>query len=215
MWRGSPLADVADEPFASAEIRRLEELRLQAAELAIDADLAARRHREVLGELRALIADEPLRERLRAQQMLALYRSGRQAEALEAYRDARSALVEAIGVEPGPELRRLHEAILRQDPRLDPPEAVDASGLPPELDVATPLVGREADLEWLRGHWRRALAGAGRLVLVAGERGIGKTRLVAELAVEVLQEHGAVLYGSAQASREALAAARSAADRPC
>ena len=115
--------------------------------------------------------------------MLALYRSGRQSEALAAYRDARTALVEAIGVEPGPELRHLHEAILRQDPRLEPTGAVDASGLPPELDAATPLVGREADLEWLRGHWRRALAGAGRLVLVAGERGIGKTRLVAELAV--------------------------------
>ena len=80
----------------------------------------------MLGELRSLIADEPLRERPRAQQMLALYRSGRQAEALEAYRDARAALVEAIGVEPGPELRHLHEAILRQDPRLDPPDVVDS-----------------------------------------------------------------------------------------
>ena len=134
LWRGSPLADVADEPFASAEIRRLEDLRLQAAELAIESDLVARRHGEVLGELRSLIADEPLRERLRAQQMLALYRSGRQADALAAYRDARTALVEAIGVEPGPELRQLHEAILRQDPRLEPPEAVEATRLPPELD---------------------------------------------------------------------------------
>ena len=210
LWRGSALADVAHEPFASTEIRRLEELRLQAAEVAIDADLAARRHREVLGELRSLIADEPLREQLRAKLMLALYRSGRQSEALAAYRDARSALVEAIGVEPGPELRHLHEAILRQDPRLEPAVAVDASGLPPELDVATPLVGREADLEWLRAQWRRALAGGGRLVLVAGERGIGKTRLVAEFAREVLQGHGAVLYGSAQTSQQALAAAGSA-----
>ena len=74
--------------------------------------------------------------------MLALYRSGRQAEALAAYRDARTALVEAIGVEPGPELRHLHEAILRQDPRLEPADAVEATGLPPELDTATPLVGR-------------------------------------------------------------------------
>ena len=196
LWRGSPLADVADEPFASAEIRRLEDLRLQAAELAIESDLVARRHGEVLGELRSLIADEPLRERLRAQQMLALYRSGRQAEALAAYRDARTALVEAIGVEPGPELRQLHEAILRQDPRLEPAEAVDATGLPPELAVATPLVGREVELEWLRGHWQHALAGAGRLVLVTGERGIGKTRLVAELAVEVRQNRGVVMYGS-------------------
>ena len=211
LWRGRPLADVADEPFASAEIRRLEELRLQAVEVAIDADLAARRHREVLGELRSLIAEEPLRERLRAQLMLALYRSGRQSEALVAYRDARAALVEAIGVEPGPELRHLHEAILRQDPGLEPAGTVDANALPPELSAATPLVGRDAELEWLRGHWRRALAGAGRLVLVAGERGVGKTRLVAELAVEVLQGHGSVLYGAAQASHEeALTAARSA-----
>jgi WD40 repeat protein/DNA-binding SARP family transcriptional activator len=210
LWRAGPLADVAHEPFASAEIRRLEELRLQAAELAIDSDLVARRHGEVLGELRALVADEPLRERPRAQLMLALYRSGRQSEALAVYREARSALVEAIGVEPGPELRRLHEAILRQDPRLEPAGPVDAGGLPPELDAATPLVGRGTELEWLRGHWRRALAGDGRLVLVAGKRGIGKTRLVAELAVEVLQEHGAVLYGSAHTSHEALAAARSA-----
>ena len=201
LWRGSPLADVADEPFASAAIRRLEELRLQAAELAIDADLAAGRHCEVLPELRSLIADEPLRERLRAQYMLALYRSGRQAEALEAYRDARPALVEAIGVEPGPELRHLHEAILRQDPRLEPPVLVEATRLPPELDTATPLLGREADLDWLRGHWQRALAGDGRLVLVAGERGIGKTRLVAELAREVLRDRGAVLYVSGSARR--------------
>ena len=208
LWRGSPLADVADEPFASAEIRRLEDLRLQAAELAIESDLVARRHGEVLGELRSLIADEPLRERLRAQQMLALYRSGRQADALAAYRDARTALVEAIGVEPGPELRQLHEAILRQDPRLEPAEAVDAIGLPPELDRATPLVGREVELEWLRGHWQHALAGAGRLVLVTGERGIGKTRLVAELAVEVRQNRGVVMYGSPEASGEALASAR-------
>ena len=200
LWRGSPLADVAHEPFASAEIRRLEDLRLQAAELAIHSDLVARRHGEVLGELRSLIADEPLRERLRAQQMLALYRSGRQAEALAAYRDARTALVEAIGVEPGPELRHLHEAILRQDPRLAPAEASEAIELAPELDTATPLVGREADLEWLRGHWQRALAGAGRLVLVAGERGIGKTRLVAELAAEVLQDRGVVRYVAARDS---------------
>ena len=118
---GRPLADVADEPFAAAEIRRLEELRASALEVAIDQDLDAGRHREVLPELEALLAQEPLRERLHAQRMLALYRSGRQAEALEAYREARATLVEQIGVEPGPELRRLHEAILRQDPSLDPP----------------------------------------------------------------------------------------------
>jgi DNA-binding SARP family transcriptional activator len=111
LWRGAPLADVADEPFAAAEIRRLEELRLTALEQAIDRDLAAGRHREVVGELQGLVAAEPLRERLHAQRMLALYRCGRQAEALDAYRQARRALVEQIGVEPGPELRRIQEAI--------------------------------------------------------------------------------------------------------
>ena len=118
LCRGEPLADIAEEPFAGAEIRRLEELRLTAAELAIDADLAAGRHQEVLGEIDALLAENPLRERLHAQRMLALYRCGRQAEALEAYREARATLVEQIGIEPGPELQRLHAAILRQDPAL-------------------------------------------------------------------------------------------------
>ena len=119
LWRGPPLADVADEPFAAAEIRRLEELRLTALEQAIDAELADGRHRELVAELEGLVAEHPLSERLHGQLMLALYRSGRQAEALEAYRRARSTLVEQIGVEPGPQLRRLHEAILRQDASLD------------------------------------------------------------------------------------------------
>ena len=101
LWRGDALADLAGEPFAAAEIRRLDDLRLRAAESAIELDLAAGRHAEVIGELERLVTEEPLREHLHAQRMLALYRSGRQAEALEAYRDARSALVEQIGVEPG------------------------------------------------------------------------------------------------------------------
>ena len=119
LWRGPPLDDVADEPFAAPEIRRLEELRLATLELAIERDLDAGRHREVVGELERLVVAEPLRERLHAQRMLALYRCGRQSDALAAYRHVRAALVDAIGVEPGPELRRLHEAILRQDPALE------------------------------------------------------------------------------------------------
>jgi WD40 repeat protein/DNA-binding SARP family transcriptional activator len=216
LWRGAPLADVADEPFAAVEIRRLEELRLTAIELAIDGDLAAGRHREVVGELEGVVAAEPLRERLHAQRMLALYRCGRQAEALDVYRQARRALVEAIGVEPGPELRRMQEAILRQDPSLEPPGAA-VVGLPVELDAGTPLAGRAAELDWLREHWRSAHAGAGRLVLVAGERGIGKTRLAAELAGEVHRDRGAVLYasgaGPAGTARAAVDSAR-AARRP-
>ena len=125
LWRGEALADLADEPFAAAEIRRLDALRLRALERAIDADLLAGRHAQVVDELDALVAREPLRERLHAQRMLALYRSGRQADALEAYREARSALIEQVGVEPGAELRRLQDAVLAQDPALDLPDAAD------------------------------------------------------------------------------------------
>ena len=125
LWRGEPLADLADEPFAAAEIRRLEDLRLRATEMAIDADLAAGRHAELTGELDALVAEHPLRERLHAQRMLALYRAGRQSEALAAYRAARTELVEQIGVEPGAELQRLHEQILAHDPALDLPAAAE------------------------------------------------------------------------------------------
>jgi DNA-binding SARP family transcriptional activator len=206
LWRGPPLDDVSGEPFAAAAIRRLEELRLAALELAIDADLEAGRHREVLGELEALVAEAPLRERLHAQRMLALYRSGRQADALEAYRLARRVLVEQIGIEPGPELRRLHEAILNQDAALEAPmpEPVE---LPPELDAGSPLLGREADLDWLRELWRGAHAGAGRLVLVSGASGMGKTRLAAELAAEVHRDRAPVLYASgAGAPADALSA---------
>jgi WD40 repeat protein/DNA-binding SARP family transcriptional activator len=119
LWRGLPLAGMLDEPFAASEVRRLEELHLVAIELSIEGDLDAGRHAEVIGRLAALVDEHPLRERLRALLMLALYRAGRQAEALEAYRDARWTLVETLGLEPGPELRRLQEAILRQDPSLE------------------------------------------------------------------------------------------------
>ena len=115
LFRGEPLADLADEPFAARRSAGSRSCGCRAAELAIDADLAAGRHEEVVAEIDALLAENPLRERLHAQRMLALYRCGRQAEALEAYREARRTLVEEIGVEPAPELRRLHEAILRQD----------------------------------------------------------------------------------------------------
>src|SRR5215207_2163646 len=119
LWRGPPLADLAYEPFAQVEIARLEELRLAALEERIDADLAAGRHADLVGELRARIAEHPLRERLRAQLMLALYRSARQAEALEAYQCARRELLDELGLEPCEALKRLERAILEQDPALD------------------------------------------------------------------------------------------------
>jgi YVTN family beta-propeller protein len=140
LWRGQALADVADEPFAAAEIRRLDELRMRAVEQAIDADLAAGRHTEVIGELEALTEEHPLRERLHAQRMLALYRAGRQAEALNAYREARSALVEQIGVEPGADLRRLHEAILAQDPALEPASPPPTPATPPPSRRVAPVL---------------------------------------------------------------------------
>ena len=127
----------------ATEIRRLEELRLRAAELAIDADLAAGRHAEVIAELDALVAANPLRERLHAQRMLALYRAGRQSEALAAYRAARAELVEQIGVEPGAELQRLHEQILAHDPALDLPAAAEPeSRAPPRATLARGAGGR-------------------------------------------------------------------------
>jgi DNA-binding SARP family transcriptional activator len=119
LCRGPPLADFTYESFAQAEIASLEEARLAALEVRIDADLALGREDQLVGELNALVREHPLRERIRAQLMLALYRSGRQAEALHAYRLARSELSEGLGLEPGGELKRLERAILEQDPALD------------------------------------------------------------------------------------------------
>jgi YVTN family beta-propeller protein len=118
LWRGRPFQDVAYESFAQGEIERLEERRLLALEERIEADLALGRHAELVAELEALVGQQPLRERLRLQLMLALYRSGRQAEALNVYQDARRDLVAELGIEPGQAMRQLEQAILRQDPEL-------------------------------------------------------------------------------------------------
>ncbi len=121
LWRGPPLADFTYESFAQNEIARLEEERLAALEDRVDADLALGRHAALVGELEGLAGQYPARERLRAQLMLALYRSGRQADALASYRDARRSLEEELGLEPGPELQRLERAILAQDPEIGAP----------------------------------------------------------------------------------------------
>ena len=129
VWRGSALADVSSEPYAQLEIARLEELRLGALENRIESDLALGRHAEVVGELRALVVQHPLREAFRGHLMIALYRSGRQAEALAAYQAARQALIEELGLDPGPELRSLERAILQQDEALDRPAGPAAAVL--------------------------------------------------------------------------------------
>ena len=123
LWRGAPLADAAYERFAQHEITRLEELRVTALELLVDAQLGLGRHADVVGRLQALIAEHPYRERLRAQLMLALYRCDRQADALQAYQDARRALVDELGIEPGERLRELERAVLAHDPGLTPAPA--------------------------------------------------------------------------------------------
>ena len=121
LWRGAPLADFAYEPFAQSQIARLEEEHMAALEDRIEAELALGRHAALIGELDGLVREHPLRERLCAQLMLALYRSGRQADALERYRDGRRVLIDQLGIEPGPTLKELERAILAQDPALQPP----------------------------------------------------------------------------------------------
>ena len=130
LWRGPALGDFAYERFAQDSAARLEELRLAAVEERIEADLRLGRHVELVAELEGLVREHPLRERLRAQHMLALYRSGRQADALESFRDARRALADELGLEPGRELRELEQAILTQAPELDAPRARGRSVAP-------------------------------------------------------------------------------------
>jgi DNA-binding SARP family transcriptional activator/class 3 adenylate cyclase len=136
LWRGPPLADLAYEPFAQTEIARLEDLRVATLEQLIDAKLALGRHAEVIAELERLVDEHPYRERLRAQLMLALYRSERQADALQAYQNARRQLVEELGIEPGERLRELESAVLAQDPSLALPIPEPQPEPEPEPDTA-------------------------------------------------------------------------------
>jgi WD40 repeat protein/DNA-binding SARP family transcriptional activator len=207
LWRGPPLPELAFEPFAQAEIARLQEQRLAALEVRVQADLAAGRHAGLVSELRQLVAANPSRERLAGQLMLALYRCGQQADALEAFHAARRVLVAEIGVEPGPKLRRLQEAILRHDASLEPQESV--AELPCELDAgsAPPLMGREVELAWLRGRWEQAQTGSSVVVKMTGVGGIGKSRLAAELAGEAHRLGAIVLYCSGRGPPEAIRAA--------
>ena len=196
LWRGAPLGEFAYEPFAQREIARLDDLRVTAHEQLIEAKLALGAHAEVVGQLETLIGEHPYRERLRAQLMLALYRSERQADALQAYQDARRTLVEELGIEPGERLRELERAILAQDPRLqlvaaDEPSAA-GSAMAAERSA---FVGRQRELAELLGGLDDVFSGHGRLFLVAGEPGIGKSRLAEELLAHAKSRAARVLVG--------------------
>ena len=189
LWRGDVLADFQYDAFAQGEIARLGELRAAVLEERIAVEMLLGREAQVLGELERLVRGYPYRERLRGQLMLALYRTGRQAEALAAYGAARSALVDELGIEPSVELRQLHEAILAQDGALlqtDPgrpaaPAGAMTDGRAPghvHLPVpATPLIGRERELAELM-----TLADSRRLITLTGTGGTGKTRLAIAFA---------------------------------
>ena len=211
LFRGQPFADFAFDEWATREAARLAELQLTAQEQLLDLELQRGRHAAVIGDVERLVKEHPTRERLRELLMLALYRSGRQAEALRAYQDAREVLVEELGIDPGPGLRALEDRILAQDPGLDwqpldgdEPEPVGSEragplGPPATVTVANPgavapgipavalpsvagFVGRGVERARLVGLVHSAAAGGLRLALVSGEPGIGKTRLCEELA---------------------------------
>ncbi len=171
LWRGEPLAELAFEPFAQTEVFRLEELRLAATEDLNDAELACGATAELVPRLESLVARNPLRERLRGQLMLALYRAGRQADALAAYQDLRRALVDELGLDPGPQLQALHASILRQEAGLSP-AAAEASPEEQVEQVAAVLTARPArrGAGDERGGPRRAARGPVRVSVRRGGR---------------------------------------------
>ncbi len=212
-WSGRPLGEFADEPWAQPAGARLAELRQTLLEERIDADLACGRHTMLVGELEGLCKANPFRERLWALRMTALYRSGRQADALAVGRELRSRLVDELGADPGPELQALERAILTQDASLEAPSpsaargpGADAHGsisFPPALTDAglTDFVARSDEIEALNECWKHATDGSAtpcRAVFVGGEPGIGKSRLVAEFARGVHSSGAVVLFGTCE-----------------
>jgi predicted ATPase/DNA-binding SARP family transcriptional activator len=193
LWRGPPLVDLSYASFAQPTIRRLEEMRLAAIEKRVEAELALGHQAELVGELETLVEAHPLRERFRAQLMLALYRCGRQADALATFQSARRVLVDQLALEPSPPLRQLQQAILHQDASLDLPGAVAAGSesrqaprqehdVPHNLPTqVSSFVGREHQLSELRQLLSRA-----RVVTLTGAGGVGKTRLALQFAASLL-----------------------------
>jgi DNA-binding SARP family transcriptional activator len=203
LWRGPTLAGLLLESHGRDEIAQLDELRLTALMDRIDCDLALGRHEQVLGELQVLVGEHPLRERLRAQQMLALYRAGRQAEALEAYQQAREVLVEELGIDPSPALQRLQQGILRHDPSLETASGTAAAnGLAPThpfREQGTAL--DEQPARWPRVRVRRRYLVATALVALAAAAGLtalatranGAPRVVANSLVRLDPASGKVV----------------------
>ncbi|MFG1820137.1 BTAD domain-containing putative transcriptional regulator [Kribbella sp. NPDC049174] len=202
LWRGPVLQDLGRPVFADAETARLDGLRLDALEARICADLAVGRY-DVISELERLVIDHPFRERFHGQLMLALYRAGRQADALAAYASARERLADELGLDPGPALAELETAILRGDPALLLPGAQTASPsqvkAPPDALFSSVrrdrMVGRSGELDRLCDLWQEVREGAARVVLVSGEAGVGKTRLVAEFAHSAAADEPRFLVG--------------------
>jgi class 3 adenylate cyclase len=193
LWRGSPLADFAYEPFAQSEIARLDELRQACLERRIEVDLVAGRHAELIGELEALVRLHPLRERLRAQLMLALYRSGRQAEALDTYQTGRTLLADELGLEPGRELKDLQRGILAQDPSL----AIREQPRPVERDDPPIVAPPPASTPWTREVRKTVTVLFCDLTATGPELDPESLRRITELGFEelspVLKRHGATV----------------------
>ncbi|MFB9183629.1 BTAD domain-containing putative transcriptional regulator [Dactylosporangium sucinum] len=179
-WRGPAFADFADEPFTRSAIAKLTQQRLTAEEDLAEARLSLGEHALLAGELGALLTEHPLRERLRAAHMRALYRSGRQSEALASYEELRGLLADELGLDPGAELVALHRAILTQDAALAPPSAPGPSVTQPASNLPTPLtelIGRDDAVAGIRARLE-----TDRLVTLTGPGGVGKTRLALETA---------------------------------
>jgi DNA-binding SARP family transcriptional activator/tetratricopeptide (TPR) repeat protein len=214
LWRGDVLSDIGPPDFADTTVARLEELRVVAEETAMAAALALGQHREVVPRLQELVAAHPFHEQLSAQLVLALYRSGRQVDALTAYAETKQRLGEELGLDPGPDLQALETAVLRQDPalllsveRLGRSESTSrspAARQPPDAVFAAlrriPMVGRDAGLRTLREAWQETLDGGRGIVAVSGTAGVGKSRLAAELAQLAEVDGAAVLIGRCDAS---------------